>query len=520
MDIIWNSSKVAEGLAITSEAHAGAITALKELLDDYHGIPRSALYYDLIAGDWLAGFVHVTYAAWQRVVSGESLREEYAIRVAPDLWAFTQDTLDPNFHDYWQSAVERLLAAESPEGWHFAQGEACIAIGRRNWRKRILASTFGSNRPAMVFCYPYVKCSRREWVTTLWRWRRWAKWDDFDFPVNFSCRLDQDWRRARSAVEVPVLDFSGLLRALLPLHIPVALLEGFASLRDTVLELKLWRPRALYTANALHGHLAFKVLAAEWRMEGTMLLNHQHGGGYGIDRVHTLEDYESRVADRFYSWGWQRSDRPVWPMSVPSPARFRGTRHRVLLMCCSFPGTVYRLHFQPMPGTIATMENSTIAFLSALPVNADLLIRLTSSPRDVKRKASLQAVVPWAGFDETRPNVFQRFAESRLVVHSYLGTSWLETLALDIPTVCFFDPDTSVFRAEAQPYIEAMEQVGIVHRSGSDAARFVAGVMTDPQGWWRKAEVQEARQAFVRQYANFSPDWAVQWEAEFRQWVE
>jgi putative transferase (TIGR04331 family) len=106
------------------------------------------------------------------------------------------------------------------------------------------------------------------------------------------------------------------------------------------------------------------------------------------------------------------------------------------------------------------------------------------------------------------------------VVHNYLGTSWLETLVMNIPTVCFYDPDTYAFRDAAQPFIERLEAVGILHRSGVAAARHVVHVRSDPQGWWRRPDIQEAREAFVDRYANFSRDWAVRWEAEFRTWIE
>lgn len=520
MGIIWNSSNVTEGLATTQAAHAGAMAHLKELLDEYHGVPRSESYYDLVAGAWLNEFIHLVYASWQYVLSGKRVCEGQPLKVAGDLLTYTQFTLDRHFHECCQSAVKKLLSGGSPFEWRFGHDNVRAFVSTGDWRRKILTNTLGSNRPSVIFCYPYVKCSRLDWLNTLWQWRHWAKWDDFRYPVHLSCQIDQDWRRTRAVETTPVRDFSTLLRALLPLHIPVALLEGFASVRKAVLGLQLWRPRALYTANALHGHLIFKILAAEWRAEGTVLLNHQHGGGYGIDRVHVVEEYETRVADRFYSWGWQRSDRPVQPLSPAIPSLGKGRRSRVLFMCCSFPAMVYRLHFQPMPGTTEVMERNTTAFLAKLSTNTDLLVRLNPAYNYLKFKKSLQVVAPWAAFDESRPSVFQRYAESRLVVHNYLGTSWLETLAMDIPTVCFFDQDTYAFRAEAQPYIEAMERVGILHRSALEAARFVAGVMAAPQGWWRKAEVQDARQAFVRQYANFSSDWAAQWEAEFRQWVQ
>ena len=135
-------------------------------------------------------------------------------------------------------------------------------------------------------------------------------------------------------------------------------------------------------------------------------------------------------------------------------------------------------------------------------------------------KAIIHSVAPWVDFDEEMPDIFQRFAESRLVIHAYISTSWLETLALDIPTICFFDPDIHLFRAEAQPYLNALQKVGIIHHSGKDAANFASTVTVDPQGWWQKPDVQEARQSFVQNHANFSPDWATKWEEEFRQWME
>jgi putative transferase (TIGR04331 family) len=63
-------------------------------------------------------------------------------------------------------------------------------------------------------------------------------------------------------------------------------------------------------------HLPFKILAAEWRECGTKLLYHQHGGGYGIDKVHAFEDYETRVSDYYFTWGWSSPNhRKVGPLS-------------------------------------------------------------------------------------------------------------------------------------------------------------------------------------------------------------
>lgn len=135
-------------------------------------------------------------------------------------------------------------------------------------------------------------------------------------------------------------------------------------------------------------------------------------------------------------------------------------------------------------------------------------------------KHAVRLAAPDTQFDETRASVFKRYAESEFVVHNYLGTSRLETLAMNIPTNCFFDPDTYAFRPEAQPYLNALEQVGILHHSGGDAARFALSLRRHVAGWWNKPDVQNARSNFVARYANFSPDWPRQWTEEFERLVD
>lgn len=57
----------------------------------------------------------------------------------------------------------------------------------------------------------------------------------------------------------------------------------------------------------------------------------------------------------------------------------------------------------------------------------------------------------------------------------------------------------------------------MLHRSGHSAARFVAALGNDVQGWWQKCEVQAARRDFIERYAHFSMDWKRRWELEFEE---
>jgi len=117
--------------------------------------------------------------------------------------------------------------------------------------------------------------------------------------------------------------------------------------------------------------------------------------------------------------------------------------------------------------------------------------------------------------DQSKKSALELASRAKLVIHNYLGTSWLETLAMNIPTVCFYDPAMYRPRVAAQTFIDALARVGVIHYSGKEAAKFVNSLRGEPSTWWKSAEVQEAREAFVARYANFSDNWLEAWQEEF-----
>jgi len=154
-----------------------------------------------------------------------------------------------------------------------------------------------------------------------------------------------------------------------------------------------------------------------------------------------------------------------------------------------------------------------VAFAGELTDGTDLCVR--SSGSDAFPMNRLQGSRANITNDDLREHGCVAASRHRLVIHNYLGTSWLETLAMNIPTVCFYDPVMYRPRAAAQPFVDALAKVGVIHYSGIEAAKFVNGLNGDPSAWWQSAEVQEAREAFVARYANFSENWLPAWIEEF-----
>ena len=92
--------------------------------------------------------------------------------------------------------------------------------------------------------------------------------------------------------------------------------------------------------------------------------------------------------------------------------------------------------------------------------------------------------------------------QNRLIVHSYDSTGILETLSLNIPTICFWRGGLEHLLPDAKPYYELLEDVGILVTTPERAAEIVALHWENIDKWWRNQDIQDARKAFIRQYAR------------------
>ena len=514
----WNKKEVAKGLREVEGVRHEVLRGFSDLLNGYHHTKESIIYWDTIAGDWLEHFIHLVYVATLQAKQSNTKERQCLIPVVSDLEEYSNlRTYSTDFHDQLAESVTELSKGCSVSGWLFSKDSVEAVTGKGKSIKDRALRKISTPTPFFLMVAPYFKCSRNEQLLTLAKWRKWAAFDNLNDSISWNATVDTQWRLSQAKKESTV-GFKELILALLPLYIPVVLLEGFKSYFKSAMSLGVFRPTIVYSANALHDNLLFKLLVAEWRKKGTKLFYHQHGGGYGVDRIHVLEEYETRIADRYLTLGWEKEENPnVKPLCVPQLKRHKLTRRKLfLLMCVDYPHLPYRIHFQPMPGSIDKLYSETILFATELSKNKNFVVRPYKYDYTEKFIRNLEDCTPKIKLDIKGKGVSLRYSQSRLVMHNYLGTSYIETLSLNIPTVVFYDSNIYEFRSEVKPYIEQLKKVGILHESAIEAARFVNSLNDNPEAWWALPKVQTARKNFVDHYGGLSIDWRRAWEKEFK----
>ncbi|MFI5350623.1 MAG: hypothetical protein ACHQ2Z_13840, partial [Elusimicrobiota bacterium] len=245
----------------------------------------------------------------------------------------------------------------------------------------------------------------------------------------------------------------------------------------------------------------------------------QHGGQYGTALWSYSEWHERMIADLYFTWGWSEDAKTIpmpapWLTDAPPRAAVPG---EILLVSTADARIPRQLFPAPLSGQWETFFAQRESFLAALPPEALAAARVRLFPVDFRwnERPRLQARFPGLRFSAGPMSA--SLSRAALVVTDHPGTTMLETLAWDIPSLHFWDDALWESRPSARRAFEPLRRAGLVHAAPESAARLAADVRRDPAAWWNAPAAREARREFVRRYARADPAWASEWTRVLRE---
>ena len=478
------------------------LVELTDELNEYHSINWSSFQYQKLLGNWLFNFIQMAHDRWlgctPEMVSMGSTPAYIAADNLDLIHTYQQSNL-VNLHLYQQLANYKYQS--SFQKTDLPSKVNCLTgfdlVGDTNATICIHAPFHSFGRVGWRFIFP-----RRSFPKELC---------DYSTPIDFHLKgfapinVDKGWRLARLSGSQG--SFADACSRLKRYHIPLVFLEAFSSIYKSVQSIRV---KSLFTAVSMHYNIPFKYIAANLN-DSCPIFVHQHGANYGTDLFCGSEDYERTVSNRFFTWGW-KEDEVTDPL--PAPGRLQSWRisssRRILLTCGNRSPYLTRYYCcENGVQNLATID-STIELVKKI---AHLDIEISYYRHDFgwnvrDRFSQAGAMVPEKS---TRSEYYG------LHVNNHIGTAWLETMAVNLPTICFYDPNKYLFRDTCQPYIDKLISVGILHESVDSAVDKILQVQENPQGWWLEDEVQEIRNAFVERYARLEDTWLDNWVEEFGQ---
>lgn len=505
--------------------HEELLQELSSQLNTLHGVEYSLRYWRILVGVWLGLFVQMLFDRWvmlEQAVKGYSISGVRILDVAPEEFIPNDmgHFMDMFASDEWNEVIYGQLL----ENWtavpvkkvRASRGRLparpALPLPRRLKRKLAQVASVVSrwfvreNEAFFIATYLPIKL---DW-TLQWRLGQIPKlWREISPPKTEVEWERRQWKMSGAGVD----DFAAIARAMIPRHIPVSYLEGYPALQAFGNNLP-WpkKPRLIFTSNSYFSNDVFKAWAAEKVSAGTLFVGGQHGGVFGAARWIFEEDHQISIFDRWLSWGWNDQNTPQ-----VKPAGFLKMIGRnlnwdpkggALMVEMAMP----RYSYLMLSGTVATQWlgyfEDQCRFMTALPqrLREQVLVRLYSHDYGWCQKQRWRDRFPKIRLDDGVLPIAGLIEKSRLYLATYNSTTFLESLAMNVPTIMFWNPNHWELRSNAVPYFEKLKKAGIFHESPESAACQMVKVWDDVDGWWNQTEVQEARLYFCDHFARMPND--------------
>jgi len=533
MEFTWDKYRIEEAYNYCNGVYERMLIELTGKLNDLHRVDKDVQYYRIILGNWLIHFIHQLYDKYLMLKTAfEKYPElktflldesqyyvpldysDFMYRLRDDryeLQMYTQilkelkydfrskKLKEPIFQEYIyhinNSVKDRLYSVidKIQIGINTVFHKDCLTI----------TAPYFSNGMKIRFL-PYLLKRRFKYV-----------FDDMKYEIKIYSKVDLSLRNDVKPTSIQD-QFGAILSKIIFKNLPLLFLEGFKGFREKVLALPIKQSKAFFTANAMHSHYIFKFFIAE-RYKDTKVLYAQHGGGYGIDKVNVMEEYEKSVSNIFYTWGWSDDGKA---RCIPHAKLFKRNimpkNKNVLFAMNCYPRYAYRFSFYPISSMVFRYIDSSITFLKLVKSHTNLLIRL--HPGDAGYKWFTKERIKDAGINfefDTLKSFKRQLENCYIFVSDHLGTTFLEALAINKPTIIFVNPDMAYLRDSAKPYFDKLTKVNVLHYSPHSAAEHLNSIYKNITEWWSDKKVQDARREFVDHYARISDNWMDEWAKEF-----
>lgn len=311
--------------------------------------------------------------------------------------------------------------------------------------------------------------------------------------------------------------FSRLILETLIVNLPLDFLENYNDMVKRSAACYPYQPSVIFAIGWL-GNDLMKFWAAKCAEKGSKLVSLQHGGAYGHYDYHTHEELERNNTDIFISYGWIEKNVIPAPVVLTSELikekRINNTKRDKILWAIIPVGNPYSIC---LPYFSAQKTSPYIAwqqrFLHAMDYN--ILNNITIRPKP-GHKIPHHFQSDWKTIKIDNANSKETFFESlhntKILIVDNLNTTFLYGLALNIPTIIFWDKKFWPIRNNAKPYFKLLHEAKIYHATPESAAEFLNEIADDPTIWWDSKPVQNARKIFCDTYMRTSEHYLKDWK--------
>tara|TARA_B100001093_G_scaffold520456_1_gene616178 strand:+ start:1031 stop:2806 length:1776 start_codon:yes stop_codon:yes gene_type:complete len=340
------------------------------------------------------------------------------------------------------------------------------------------------------------------------------------FPIfcenkRFEKNIDNDLRNELDLDFNPKNLFESFILEDIFKNMPSEFLENYKKIDEYLENYYLpENPKLIFSSRSLATDNIFVRYIAKKKEIGCKLIYGQHGGGYGQIDFTWAEDHEIKISDKYLTWGWYKknNDKVKSFYLIKDINHFKFQKTNNIKNLCYFlrsrPKYTGRIDGSTGSNQMSKYYKDCLNFAKDLNENDNFNI----TPRFHEARFEWNHIGIWKKYNfkkfsftntESLKYVYKNYD---LLIYSYIGTGFLESIALNKPFILVSSLLEWPLRKEAVEDFYELEKVNIFFKDNDKAKLHLKFIHNNLHGWWNSDEVIRVKNFFKQKYARIDVD--------------
>jgi putative transferase (TIGR04331 family) len=291
-------------------------------------------------------------------------------------------------------------------------------------------------------------------------------------------------------------------------YIPKEFLENFDESEKFIKSYFPKSPKVILTANSLIRDNIFTRFMSEQKDKGSNILYMQHGGVYGNLEYHWNTIAETEISTKFLTWGWQHGHKDV-PLGIykklPPRAKTNYTNKFVFFLRSRAKYTT-KIDASVGNNQMCKYFDYCLNFFrdeKIKQINKKIVPRFHEAKFDWNHEKIWKEAVPKVELTYTNTESLSYvYKNYELLIFSYIGTGFLEALALNKPFILLAPTKEWPLNKNAINDFNNLKNVKIFFENKNDAIEHLIKIQDNVGNWWNNIEVEKVKLDFKNKYAK------------------
>ncbi len=339
--------------------------------------------------------------------------------------------------------------------------------------------------------------------------------------LSYNNNVDFEMRTQLSKITVDMDDFDKFFFFSLKYLIPKYLVENFTgSIINITQHLKKFKNLKILISEAWMGSSSINLFRSfAYEKQGVQTFYNEHNCIFH-PYVGNLTDIQAELVDKYLTFGWDNEDpkfvklASLFPFTneikkkkfdilyVSNPARYRRTFYSSSYGH-SGNGAIKQLKF--VAAFFKKLSPEILKKISYREYPKDYFYQSLSYDKELILKDDLKYTKKLSSYKFKGETNKDQMASSSIVIIDFLSTSYLESLKMNIPTICFLDSESMYLNKKNPNFFDELIEAKIVHTTPDSAAKLLKDVYENPSEWWNTGKTQDLKNRWLNK--NFgNPD--------------